>query len=81
MLMLLTTTWNKFYGYILAIGAFVVAVGAIYFKGKSDANKDNERRVLLQDRENRDASDAIRRDVANDGGIADRLRRWERPGG
>ena len=80
LMMVLTGLWTRFYSYIVAAFAAIAAISVIYFKGRKDANEDTERRVLQQDLEGRKISDAVRSDVAADTAVADRLRRWQRPG-
>lgn len=77
---ILLTIWNKIYGYVIVVAAAVAAFATIYLRGRSDANKDNERRVLGKDLENRRVGDAIRGNVDLVDDPAERLRRWQRPG-
>jgi hypothetical protein len=80
MLTILTTAWSKVYGYVAAIAVALAAIAAIYFRGRTDANNDTERRVLGKDLENRRTGDSIRGDVNLADAPAERLRRWQRPG-
>jgi hypothetical protein len=53
---------------------------ATYLKGRGDANSANRRRALEQEAATRSEADSIRRDVDASGDVAERLRRWTRPG-
>jgi hypothetical protein len=77
---ILLTIWNKIYGYVIVVAAAVAAFATIYLRGRSDANKETERRVLGKDLENRRVGDAIRDDVGLLSNPAERLRKWQRPG-
>ena len=80
MMTFLLTIWNKVYAYVIVAAAAVAAIAAIYLRGRSDANKETERRVLGKDLENRRVGDAIRNDVDLLDNPAERLRKWQRPG-
>lgn len=73
--------WNKAWAYVTMAAAIVAAIAVLYFKGRADERKDNERRVLAADLQNRREGEAIRRDVAADPDPVERLRsEWSRPG-
>ena len=80
------TTWfsgafTKVYGYILLAGLIVSVFVATYLKGRNDSTTANRIRVLEQDLNNRRTADEVRTDVAVTPDLAERLRRWQRPGG
>lgn len=77
-LMSLRTISSKVWGYVVAVGAVLAAIVAIYLKGKQDARNDVEREVMAEDLANRKRAEEVRRDVAADSGIADELRKWTR---
>lgn len=79
-LAMLLPLWNRFGTYIIIVGLAFGIVGAIYLKGRTDANREADRIVLERDAEIRRDADAVRRDVDAAGDPAERLRRWERPG-
>lgn len=82
MMMLLSGLWNKVWGYVILVVATIGALGAAYFRGRSEMRREVERRVLGQDLENRKQGDLVRGSVDRVDNPDERLRSdWSRPGG
>ena len=80
MMPMLMSLWNKTWKYVTIAAAVLVAVLAIYWKGKQDERTEVERRVLGADLENRRQGETIRGTVDIVPDPVERLRRdWTRP--
>jgi hypothetical protein len=76
---LLGGLWARFSGWLMAAGAAMAAIGAVYLAGARAARHAERSKGLEQAIERREVRDAVERDVARDPGAADRLRRdWSR---
>lgn len=64
--------WQKFYGYILAIGGALLAVIAVFYRGKSEG-RNAERRDMAE-QEVRDVKEILRQDAIVFNGDAARMR-------
>ena len=55
------TLWLKFKGYIIAAGAFLIALLGVYLKGRTDANAKTKEKAKAVQRKAKDADEAGKR--------------------
>jgi hypothetical protein len=76
---LLGGIWARFSGWLVAAGAAIAAIGAVYLAGGRAARHAARSKELEQALERREVRDAVDRDVARESDAAGRLRdRWSR---
>jgi Flp pilus assembly protein TadB len=76
---LLGGLWARFSGWLVAAGAAIAAIGAVYLAGARSARHAARSKELEQALERREVRDAADRDVAREPDAAGRLQRdWRR---
>lgn len=78
---LLTTVWNKVYGWVILVGVLLASLWFLYAKGWRDAQTENTVDVLRRDLENRNEANNVRQVVATEPDPVAKLHQdWSRDG-